>query len=114
MEHQPPADWREPRHVEVTIDISPEQAEALLGLLQDDDEFRSRLEQSPREVLGEYGIDVKAGLPETVVLPPRHELAALVNQARERNLLEVGPDMPHVFALLWWVVGAMPLVPRDR
>ena len=106
-------EWKAPRHLRVTVDITPERAEALLGLIQDDDDFRAELEKNPRRVLGEYGIKVEEGLPETVKLPPKEALASIVSHAREERLLEVGPSIPQVFALLWWVIGAMPLVPRN-
>jgi hypothetical protein len=115
MGQQPPQ-WRTPSHLKVTIDITPEQAEALLGLLQDDDEFRDRLVADPNGVLGEYGIHIEEGMPETIKLPSREALSSLVAHARDQELLHFRPEVssvPHVFALLWWVIGAMPLVPRD-
>jgi putative modified peptide len=112
MAEQPP-EWEVPRHLRVRIDITPDQAEALLGLLQDDDEFRAELAANPGEVLAEHGIVIEEGLPETIKLPPKEALSRLVSEAREQRLLEIGPSIPHVFALLWWVIGAMPLVPRN-
>ena len=63
-------------HDKVDIEIRMTRAQArefAQGLT--DDEFRARLEQSPREVLAEYGIDLPSQLiPENVSLPQGSEV----------------------------------------
>ena len=114
MQEQPPS-WRQRTPIQVTINISPEDAESFLGLLADDDAFRERLATDPHGVLLEYGIEISGeAVPQQITLPPKADVGRFIGQAREHELLGVGEHLPHGFAILWWVLGAMPLVPRSE
>jgi hypothetical protein len=69
---------------------------ALLHKLAFDDEFRARLEESPRETLAEYRLDVPAELCLTLALPTKDQARAVLNAALAAG--EVGHIDTRVFA----------------
>ena len=94
---------------DIRYGITDEDALAFLEeLATEDSELRSRLQENPRETLLEHGIDI-VGIPETVELPPAQQIADFIETylRGERKTHNVG------YAILYWMLGAMPLVVAD-
>jgi putative modified peptide len=93
----------------VRITISDEDARKFLERLATDDDFRAELEQNPAALLRDHGIELQPeNVPETVKLPPKDEIEAYLVPTRTRQ-----PEGVHGwlgFAILYYVLGAMPLV----
>jgi hypothetical protein len=94
-------------HRQARSSINDKEAEQFLRDLATDSELRDRFEQNPRGVLLEYRIDVPAeSLPETIRLPSEDEIEQFLQQH-----LSLGTSHGVLgFAILYWVLGAMPLV----
>jgi hypothetical protein len=93
---------------EIRASISREKARELLALLARDDDFRARVEETPRTVLFEYRIDVSHDtLPEQVSLPEKEAIEELLARADA-----MVPESASPFGLLalFVVFGAMPVV----
>jgi putative modified peptide len=91
------------------ITISHEDAQKFLERLANDDDFRAELEKNPGEVLRDHGIEIDPkNLPETVKLPPKDEIEAYLAPTRTRQAGGVHGWLG--FAILYYVLGAMPLV----
>jgi hypothetical protein len=92
--------------------ITSDEAIAFLEELADDEGLRSRLQENPREVLLERGIDLLPGTePRTVQLPSPEEIRAYARSLRERA--PFAPDNPgsHGFAVLMVSHGVPPCTP---
>jgi hypothetical protein len=62
----------------VALRMTQSQARDFLERLEWDDEFRGRLTEAPRDVFGEYGIEIADELvPERVTLPEKEQIAEL-------------------------------------
>ena|SRR5215211_1004876 len=94
----------------VRITISDEDAQKFLERLATDDDFRAELEQNPAAVLRDHGIELlqPENVPETVTLPPKDDIDAYLAPTRTRAFGEVHGWLG--FAILYYVLGAMPLV----
>lgn len=93
-------------------EIKPEQALKLLGALATDDELRSRVEESPSEVLAsEFGIRLDPDhLPEDLRLPPKEKIAELLVVLLQEDVT----GLPHGHIVYFVVHGhAVPLVEAD-
>ena len=93
-------------HHDIRYGITDEEAESFLRRLADPkDDLRRRLEENPREVLLEHNIDM-TGIPETVSLPPAEEIEEFIGRYLQgpRRTDNVG------YAILYFMLGAMPLV----
>lgn len=72
------------------IDTGRDQAVEFVTRLANDDEFRERLQNDPRSVLWDYGVEVAPELiPEMVELPPKAEVQSFLEGYEGR-----GPIMP--------------------
>jgi putative modified peptide len=101
MASQPPR-----RNARITI--SDEEAHKFLDRLATDDDFRAELEQNPGAILRDHGIELDAeNVPETVTLPPKDDIEAFLAPLKARM---IGQHGYLGFAILYWVLGAMPLV----
>jgi putative modified peptide len=72
----------------IRINISPEQTEALLSRLAEDDDFRESVEKDPSGMLAEYGIRIPADLlagPQ-IELPSKEEMAVFREQLQSGEL----------------------------
>jgi hypothetical protein len=99
-----------PKH-DVRYKITDREAREFLDrLATEGDELRDQLEANPREVLLEHHIDVD-GIPDKISLPPAAEIETFIN-----NHLRGKPDKSNNigYAILYWMLGAMPLVVADR
>jgi hypothetical protein len=93
--------------VQITMSITPDEARDFLERLASDDEFRERLEASPREVLSEYHIVVpQEAIPDPLILPPKEEVESVVAEIDERDELRKAAG----YAVLYKALGAMPFV----
>jgi putative modified peptide len=101
---------RRPRQ-KAQLSIKDDEARDILERLANDDEFRAQVESNPREVLLEHRIDLsEESIPATVTLPPKEEIATFI----ENHLRGKGEAYGYLgFAILYWVLGAMPLVVAD-
>lgn len=97
-----------PQH-DIRYAITDDEAEDFLRRLADpNDDLRTQLEENPREVLLEHNIDI-VGIPETVSLPPAQEIEQFITTYLARGETDnVG------YAILYFMLGAMPLVVADR
>lgn len=100
------AQWKDAR-----LGTTADEAFDFLEKLATDEDFRANLERNPREVLAEYRIELSEGaIPDTVQLPSMAEAARFLGEAREREYM-LGPSYhPLGYAILWLMLGAMPLV----
>jgi hypothetical protein len=101
----------QPPHHDLRYGITDEQAEKFLRRLADpDDDLRRELEESPRECLLKWDIDM-VGIPEKVSLPPADEIEGFIRtylSPKRGETDNVG------YAILYFMLGAMPLVVADR
>ena len=84
------------KHDDVRIDValSQYQAQDLLRRVAEDDEFRERLQQQPRDALADYGINVSENvLPEVVKLPSKDESERVLDSVRGQDPLFTGRAM---------------------
>lgn len=101
----------EQREIHVTIRTKPEQAREFLERLAAEEEFRAGVERDPRGTLARYGVEVpEDAVPETVALPKRGEIERMLAHLDEQDELGKTGHRPHGYAVLWCVLGAMPLV----
>jgi putative modified peptide len=90
------------------VTISEAQALKFLERLATDDDFRDELARDPGGVLGDHGIELDPeSVPDTVTLPPKAEIGEFVERQKKKK---AGPHNVLGFAILYWVLGAMPLV----
>jgi hypothetical protein len=62
----------------VALRMTQSQAREFLERVEWDDEFRERLKQAPRDVFGEYNIEIEEGLlPDEVTLPEKEQMAEI-------------------------------------
>jgi putative modified peptide len=100
---------RRPRQ-KAHLSITDREARELLERLATNDEFRAQVESNPRDVLLEYRIDLsEESIPATVTLPPKEEIATFLESSLPGN--EAYAYLG--FAILYWILGAMPLVVGD-
>jgi putative modified peptide len=93
-----------------TANITISEAEALkfLERLATDDDFRDELARDPGGVLSDHGIELDPeNVPDTVTLPPKTEIGEFVERQKRKK---AGVHNVLGFAILYWVLGAMPLV----
>ena len=96
----------------VRITTSPEQSANFLDRIVGDEEFRARVEQNPRHVLKEYGIELSPGsVPDEVKLPSPEQIEKLLDDAREESLLGEYGGAPYL--MLFVVHGASSLAVGD-
>ena len=103
-----------------TISLTPREAQEFLSKLATDDDFRSRLEASPREVLGEYHLNIPVeAFRSRFGLPSKAEMADALRAFRERG--EISLDRmftPTGWPLMvfWWLymTPEKPVRRRDR
>jgi hypothetical protein len=92
--------------------ITDREARHFLEQLAQDDppsELRMRLEsEDPREVLLEYNIDIE-GIRQPIELPPGEDVRAFL----ERHLGGEDKSNNVGYAVLYFMLGAMPLVVAD-
>ncbi len=92
-----------------------ERALEIVQRLATDDAFRDEFESEPAAALAEYGIAVDPEkVPESVELPPKEELADLVEVAGEPDddgYLELPTDD---FIVLGRILGAMAFVEGEQ
>jgi hypothetical protein len=95
-------------HHTIRYGITDDEAEKFLrALSKPDSELRKRLEtENPRAVLLDYNIDI-AGIPDRVSLPPAEEIQAFVDKHLRRSR---GQTARVGYAILYFMLGAMPLV----
>jgi hypothetical protein len=101
--------WGERPQQDLRYAITDDEAEEFLRRLANpDDELRSQLEENPRDTLLEHNLDI-AGIPEKVSLPPAEEIETFIRNhlAGPRETNNVG------YAILYFMLGAMPLVVAD-
>jgi putative modified peptide len=97
--------------IQVTMTATPSDAREFLELLAGDDDFRARVEAEPQAVLAEYGIQVTdESFPDTVTLPDKTEIENVLAKIIEADELGKTGHQPHGYAILYCVLGAMPLV----
>jgi hypothetical protein len=95
------------------ITTTPDQADQFFALIVNDPEFRARLEQDPRQVLMEYGIEVSPGsIPAHVRLPSPEHIEQVLGEAREKSLL--GEYGTASFLMLLFVYPAFALAVGDE
>jgi putative modified peptide len=101
---------RRPRQ-KAHLSIHDDEAREVLERLATDDEFRAQVESNPRAVLLEHRIDVsEESIPATITLPPKEEIESFI----QTHLPGPGEAYGYLgFAILYWVLGAMPLVVAD-
>jgi len=90
------------------ITISDTDALKFLERLATDDAFRAELAQDAGRVLRDHGIELDAAnVPKVVSLPSKAEIGDFVEREKKKKAA-----MHNVlgFAILYWVLGAMPLV----
>lgn len=103
--------------VRIRMDLSTAQAVEFVDRLQNDEDFRARLEADPREVLWEYGVEASPGLiPETLELPSPQQIGQLTEKvqallADEETGVVAGPAM--VFPL-WTCVFSFPFLSGEQ
>lgn len=69
--------------MKMSIETTPERAAQFANALAEDDAFRQRLQDSPREALEEYGIKVPPGqVRDQVQLPPKEKFRKAIDEAR--------------------------------
>jgi hypothetical protein len=84
----------------VVLRLTPKRAREFEDRLATEEEFRQRLEQSPNEVLAEYGIEIAPELiPEQVTLPTKEELSDLHESARGHRDLRIEEDEGRI--MMW-------------
>jgi hypothetical protein len=100
----------QPPHHDLRYDITDAEAEEFLRRLADpNDELRRKLEESPRDCLLEWNLDI-VGIPEKVTLPDAGEIDEFINNHLHRS----GSKTNNVgYAILYFMLGAMPLVVAD-
>lgn len=93
-------------HHDLRYGITDAQAEEFLRRLADpEDDLRRELEENPRECLLKWNLDI-VGIPDQVTLPPAEEIDTFIN-----NHLHLGGQTDNVgYAILYFMLGAMPLV----
>jgi hypothetical protein len=94
-----------PSH-DIRYSITDEEARDFLDRLANpEDELRAQLEQSPRETLLQFNIDI-TGIPDQVKLPPADKIRDFLAtyESGESKTNNVG------YAILYFMLGAMPLV----
>lgn len=73
------------------IDTGRDQAVEFVSRLASDDDFRARLQNDPKAVLWDYGVEVAPELiPATIELPPKEDVQAFLEAGYEGR----GPIMP--------------------
>jgi hypothetical protein len=98
-----------PLPYEVTLNITREDARAVIKRLIKDEEYRAAFEANPREMLEEVGIVVgDETLPEQVVLPDRAAMRLFLDLLETRGLASESAS-PFGFALMILAFGAMPV-----
>jgi putative modified peptide len=98
---------------EISMNITPEDARALLRSLAEDDGIRERFQSNPREVLAEHGIEVDDNqMPETVILPDKQEVLLFLDVLEQTGFSDVASAFG--FALMVFAYGAMPVLAEDR
>jgi putative modified peptide len=96
-----------------SFDVSPEDANAFLDKLEDDDEFRAYLERSPGEALREVGIVIPDwAIPTTIELPTKQRVQEFRKHIPEGELDSVEMSMLGIIIILI-MLGAMPFVVGD-
>jgi putative modified peptide len=99
---------------EVRMDITREDARALLSRLAEDDDFRREFESNTREILARSGIEVgDETLPETVVLPEKAEIRLLL-ALLETSAFAPEEVTPLGYAIIICALAAMPVLAEDR
>jgi hypothetical protein len=94
------------------ITTTPDQSDQFFALIVNDPEFRARLEQEPRQVLMEYGIEASPGsIPEEVRLPNPEHIEQVLGEAREKSLLGEYGTAPYL--MLLFVYPAFSLAVGD-
>src|SRR5919201_211369 len=104
---------QEHKSVQIRTKVTAGQAREFLDGAARDDEFRERLETSPVEVLGEYGIEISADvLPSGRCQLPSPELCeALLARVAEVDEYAEAEYTPIALAFIIMTIGyAMPLV----
>ena len=101
----------DPSEVHVRITTTAQQGREFLEKLAGDDDFRGRVEREPRQVLAEYGVHVPDhAIPATVKLPPKQDVEHHLARLSEDDELGTTGAKPHGYSMLFYVLGAMPLV----
>ncbi len=102
----------------ITLNLTPTEAHDFLIKLSNDDEFRSRLEQSPGKVLAEYHIYIpQEQIPNGVVLPSKEVLQkALTNFTKFGEIDLAGLFSPSgwPFMLFWWLYMTPAKPPHNK
>jgi hypothetical protein len=98
-------------HHDIRYGISDEDAAELLNKLADPgSKLREDLARDPRGTLLRYGIDI-VGIPESVELPEAGEIKEFISNHLHRS----GSKTDNVgYAILYFMLGAMPIVVADR
>ncbi len=100
-------DHQRPRR-HARLSINDEEATEFLDRLANDDEFRAELEKNPRGVLLQHRIDLThESIPESITLPSKEEIQEFLRSPQAESGQRRGVLG---FAILYWVLGAMPLV----
>jgi hypothetical protein len=103
---------QEQKNVHIRTKVTVSQARKFLERAAREEEFRARLETSPIEVLGEYGIEILADVVPLRCLLPSPELCEkLLERVAEVDEYGEAEYMPIALAFVIMTVGyAMPLV----
>jgi len=101
----------------VSFNLTPREALDFLKKLSSDDEFRSRLQQSPREVLAEHHIHFPTDyFPDAVTLPSKELLEEALRSfttAGEINLSALPNSTTHwALFCFWWLFWTESRPPR--
>src|SRR6266576_3283625 len=84
----------------VRITTNAEESSRFLDLIVRDHDFRKRVEQNPRHVLKEYGIDLSPGsIPDDVKLPSPEQIEKILRDAQEESLLGEYGGAPYLMLL---------------
>lgn len=95
------------------IDTTPERARDLLKMFAEDDDFRARFDENPREVFKEWDIEIdEHDLRERGPLPSKEEFATEIETFQELDTTgATGSNAAYV--IVYKVLGAMPFVAGD-
>ena len=92
------------------VNISAADARQFLEKLATDDDFRGKVESNPKKELRDANIDVSGDVPNSVTLPSKEKIRRFIDD--ETAVATTGEVLG--WAVLYNVLGAMPIVARDE
>ena len=100
------------------ISMTPKEAHNFIVKLSSDDEFRSRFEKNPKEVLAEHHIDFPSKIiPEYISLPPKDVLQQDLEKFTKEGKEDLGDFFSpyrwtHMF--FWWLYATPAKPPLSK